>query len=250
MNLDIRNDQMQKPPYPQPAGHTVMMRPHLQIANQIPSAHEAGQLPIKALHTTIVMQYISIFTYIWLSPSTKLTRPDTWPRLRAVYAPYHHHHHHELSSLQSRLSLTPKTERRRERKKERVDIRCGSAERTGQKGRRAYPHNWVDRQEDRHHSLKTRNRLSSLYTTTPPSIFTTTLHSLNTRNTLRTTHPRVSSPQYIEAHSPQYLEVYLHVYRVPSPLWKGARETDKENKRAYSPSNLQIKSISESTATA
>jgi hypothetical protein len=62
----------------------------------------------------------------------------------------------------SPLSWTPKTERRWERKKGRVDIRCGSAERTGQERRRAYPHNWVDRREDRHCSLKTRNRLSSL----------------------------------------------------------------------------------------
>jgi len=60
----------------------------------------------------------------------------------------------------------------------------------------------------------------------------------------------VYSPPSIEAHSPQYLEVYLHVYRVPSPLRKGERETDKENKRAYSPPNLQINSVSEPTVTA
>jgi len=60
----------------------------------------------------------------------------------------------------------------------------------------------------------------------------------------------VYSPPSIEAHSPQYLEVYLHVYWVPSPLWKGERETDEENKTAYSPPNLQIKSISEPTVTA
>jgi hypothetical protein len=60
----------------------------------------------------------------------------------------------------------------------------------------------VDRQEDTHRSLKTRNLELHIY---------------------------VYSPRYTEAHSPQYLEVFLHVYRVPSPLRKGERETDKEN---------------------
>jgi len=83
--------------------------------------------------------------------------------------------------------------------KERVDIRCGSAECTGQKGNRAYPHNWVDRREDRHRSLRQAMDyhhfiLLHLQAYSPP-------HSTSKR----TYHWAYSCTCYL----PQFLHVYL-----------------------------------------
>jgi len=111
------------------------------------------------------------YTFVWVLPDTKsktctsayhadIREEEKDSGYILAHSPSHSDHHTSCG------------------KTGRVDIRCGSAERTGQKERRVYPHNWVDQREDRHRSLKTRNRLSSLHTTTPLSIFTTTLHSL------------------------------------------------------------------------